>query len=110
MPTKYSTQFVESVLGAEKPGLGQELAKVCIEANLPAAYVAKVLGVTRMTLHTWFRGGKIRQAKKERINLFMDLVEHDTRTGVLPAKSFKDAKEYLKTIGTPRLTVDTLEG
>jgi hypothetical protein len=110
MPTKYSTDLVESVLGAEKPGLGQELAKVCIEANLPAVYVAKVLGVTRMTLHTWFRGGNIRQAKKERINLFIDLIDEDTRKGVLPAKTFKDAKEYLKAMGTPRLSTDTQEG
>lgn len=110
MPTKYSTQLVESVLCADKPGLGQELAKVCIEANLPALYVAKVLGVTRMTLHTWFRGGNIRQAKKERINLFIDLVEEDTRKGVLPAPTFKAAKEYLTTIGTPRVAADTQEG
>lgn len=103
MPTKYRTQLVESVLNAEKPGLGQELAKVCIEANLPAAYVAKVLGTTRMTLHTWFRGGKIRHSKKERINLFMDLVEEDTRKGLLPVKSLKEAKEYLLKMGTPRI-------
>ena len=110
MPTKYSTQLVESVLSAEKPGLGQELAKVCIEANLPAAYVAKVLGTTRMTLHTWFRGGMIRQSKKERINLFMDLVEEDTRKGLLPAKTLKEAKAYLLTIGAPRIPTVEQEG
>lgn len=110
MPTKYSAQLVESVLGAERPGLGQELARVCIEANLPAAYVAKVLGTTRMSLHTWFRGGSIRQSKKERINLFIDLVEEDLRTEILPVKNLKAAKEYLATIGAPRAPVEQQEG
>lgn len=96
MVSKYSAKLLEAVRGASEYRLGIDLANVCIAGNLPASYVAQVLGVTRMTLHTWFRGGAIRPSKRERINVFIDLVEHDLRQGVLPVKSLAEARAYLQ--------------
>jgi hypothetical protein len=96
MVSKYSTELVEAVRGATQYRLGTDLANTCIAANLPAAYVAQVLGVTRMTLHTWFRGGTIRMSKRERIDVFIDIVEGDLKQGRLPVKSLAEARTYLE--------------
>ena len=96
MVSKYSAKLIEAVRGATEYRLGVDLASICIAGNLPASYVAQVLGVTRMTLHTWFRGGAIRASKRERINVFIEIVEGDLRQGVLPAKSLEEARLYLE--------------
>lgn len=96
MPPAYSSDFVNAVQTAPVRGLGQELALACIDANLPAAYVAQVLGVTRMTLHTWFRGGEIRQKRHWKIDVFMKLVKEDMSRGILPAKTLREARSYLQ--------------
>lgn len=96
MPTKYGAALVASVRNAEVRGLGQDLAGVCIAANLPAVYVAQVLGVTRMTLHTWFRGGAIRDSKHSRIRTFINIVKKDLVSGRLPVESVREARSYLQ--------------
>jgi hypothetical protein len=75
---------------------GQLLAKICVEANLPASYVCKVFGISRMALHTWFRGGPIRTRRMELVKTFISLVNQDMKAGVLPAKNLKEAKEYIE--------------
>lgn len=97
MSAKYSDEFIRSVLGASSTSpLGTRLARLCVEVGFPAVYVAQVLGVSRMTLHSWFRGGKIRMAKVEKIQMFMQLIREDITRGRLPAKNAADAKEYLQ--------------
>ena len=94
---KYSDGLTRSVLAStDSSPLGVQLGRLCIETNLPAAYVAQVLGVSRMSLHTWFRGGKIRTAKVEKILVFMKLVKEDKGLGVLPAKDNEAARAYLQ--------------
>jgi predicted site-specific integrase-resolvase len=75
---------------------GQLLAKICVEANLPASYVCKVFGISRMALHTWFRGGPIRTRRMELVKTFISLVNQDMKAGMLPAKNLKEAKEYIE--------------
>jgi len=75
---------------------GQELAKLCVEANLPASYVCKVFGVSRMALHTWFRGGPIRPKRMQLVDAFMSLVEKDMKAGLLPARNLVEAKNYIE--------------
>jgi hypothetical protein len=75
---------------------GQLLAKVCVEANLPASYVCKVFGISRMALHTWFRGGPIRNKRMGIVNAFISLVNKDLTAGILPAKNLKEAKAYIE--------------
>jgi hypothetical protein len=75
---------------------GQELAKLCVEANLPASYVCKVFGISRMALHTWFRGGPIRPKRLKLVDAFMSLVEKDMKAGLLPARNLVEAKNYIE--------------
>jgi hypothetical protein len=51
-----------------------------------------------MALHTWFRGGSIRPRRETTVDAFISLVEKDLKSGVLPAKNLKDAKEYIEDI------------
>ena len=96
MTSKYSAALVDAVRGATEYKLGTDLANICIAANLPASYVAQVLGVTRMTVHTWFRGGAIRPSKRERVSVFIEIVEGDLKQGLLPAPSLAKARAYLE--------------
>ena len=98
MPSKYSAELVLSVCNAPKRTLGQDLAMICIAANLPAVYVSQVLGVSRMTLHTWFRGGEVREKKHSKIQTFMRIVKGDFDAGRLPVKTVREARSYLQTM------------
>lgn len=110
MVSKYSARLVEAVRGATEYKLGVDLANICIAGNLPAAYVAQVLGVTRMSLHTWFRGGAIRPSKRERINVFIELVENDLKQGVLPVRTLAEARAYLQEMtDKPIVSVTTVK-
>jgi hypothetical protein len=84
MSRPYSPALLNRVQTASVYKLGLDLAVTCIDANLPASYVAQVFNTTRMTLHSWFRGGEIRFKKRERVELFIKLVEEDMARGLLP--------------------------
>lgn len=96
MPRSYSSRFLLTLSKPDAVMDGQLLAKVCVEANLPASYVCKVFGISRMALHTWFRGGPIRNKRMDIVNAFISLVNKDLSAGVLPAKNLKEAKAYIE--------------
>lgn len=96
MPPSYSAKLVDAVSSEGDMRLGVRLARACVQANLPAAYVAQVLGVSRMSIHRWFRGQPIRSKKSPKINVFIQLLEEDTVKGLLPAKTNEDARLYLQ--------------
>ena len=73
-----------------------------VKANLPAKYVAQVLGVSRMSIYSWFRGKPIRDKNRQVAEVFTDLVEGDLAKEILPAKNLMDAKKYLEDmVGKP---------
>lgn len=96
MPRPYSAEFIVELNKADPNRLGVKLGKLCVEANLPASYVAVALETSRMTVHSWFRGKDIRKAKHKLIEVFMDLVRQDMKQGRLPAKNLLDAKGYIE--------------
>ena len=97
MSGKYRDDLIRSVLDtAATAPLGLRLARVCVEAELPAAYVAQVLGVSRMTIHTWFRGGNVHSSKVDKVIVFVQLVREDLKAGRLPVKTTQAAREYLQ--------------
>jgi len=96
MPKNYSTKFVEAIQSAEGETLGVELAKICVEANIPPRFIAKHFSVTRITIHSWFRGGAIKESKKLKIVKFIEQLYEDLKKGDLPAKDGKSAKEYIE--------------
>ena len=96
MPRSYSSRFLLTLSKSDAVLDGQLLAKVCVEANLPASYVCKVFGISRMALHTWFRGGPIRPRRMQLVLAFISLVNKDLKAGVLPAKNLKEARAYIE--------------
>lgn len=96
MPRSYSNRFLLTLSKADAITTGQILAKVCVEANLPASYVCKVFGISRMALHTWFRGGPIRPRRVGIVDAFISLVDKDLQAGLLPARNLKEAKAYIE--------------
>ena len=96
MPRSYSNKFLLTLSKPDAFATGQVLAKVCVEANLPASHVCKVFGISRMALHTWFRGGPIRPKRFRTVDAFISLVDKDLKSGVLPANNLKEAKAYIE--------------
>lgn len=96
MPRSYDYKFLLQLQKSDPTRLGVKLGRVCVEANLPAAYVARVLETSRTTVYSWFRGQGIREERRARVETFIDLVEKDMKGGVLPAHTILDAKLYLR--------------
>lgn len=96
MPRTYSQPFVLGVQQGDQRHPGTRLALACIRGNLPAVHVAKVLGVSRVTLFSWFRGKTIRSKDiVPTIEALTTLIEHDLKMGVLPVNNSSTAKKYL---------------
>jgi len=96
MPRSYSYEFLVGLKDADPTRLGVRLGRLCVEANLPAAYVAKAVGVSRMTIYSWFRGQGIREEKRKVVEAFMSIVEQDMKAKILPAPTIFDAKIYIE--------------
>ena len=102
MSRSYSEAFITELKNNDPDIPGIALGLACVHANLPAKYVAAALGVTRMTMFSWFRGKPIRYNNLKRVEVFTDLVESDTAKGLLPAKTKAVAKAYLEEmVGKP---------
>ena len=96
MPRSYDYKFLLELQRADPTRLGVKLGRTCVEANLPAAYVAKVLETSKTTVYSWFRGQGIREERRSRVEVFIDLIEKDMEAKLLPAKTMIDAKLYLR--------------
>ncbi len=103
MPRTYSEEFLRKLHDDENLAndLGIELAKICVKANIPMTYVAKALGVTKLTVFYWFRGRQIRDFRRRNVIRFITLVEHDLKNGALPARTMVDAKRYVTALLAP---------
>ncbi|MAN64648.1 MAG: hypothetical protein CMI60_22175 [Parvibaculum sp.] len=95
MPRPYSDKFLIGLQSADDERVGIQLAKVCVEAKLPALYIADYFSVTRMTVHCWFRGHYISEKNCIRIQRFIKEIKKDIEKGLLPVASAKKAKAYL---------------
>tara|TARA_R100001509_G_C4840075_1_gene206309 strand:+ start:553 stop:876 length:324 start_codon:yes stop_codon:yes gene_type:complete len=103
MPRPYSDGFVLGLDKADDSKIGVQLAKVCLKSNLPIKYVADGLAVSRMTLHTWFRGGILRQHNKEKVEKFIELAEQGLADGTLPATNLDTARMFIDSDIRPML-------
>lgn len=96
MPRTYGDRLLLQLKDGNPTLLGVQLGRLCVEANLPAAYVAAALEVSRNTVHLWFRGQIMNESKRKVVEAFMYLVEQDMKNGVLPALNAKQAKAYIE--------------
>lgn len=98
MPKFYSEKFLIEVQKLDPQATGVRLAKLCIKANVPISYVAERLEVSRMTTHSWFRGGKIRHKMLDKIQNLMSNIEQGLADGVLPAPTRIKTMDYLNSV------------
>lgn len=98
MSRSYSHKILLHLHKADPTRLGVKLGRLCVEANLPAAYVAKALEVSRISLYNWFKGKGIREEKRKVVEVFMDLVNEDMKNGTLPATNVITAKLYIESM------------
>ena len=96
MPRTYGDKLLLQLQQADGSLLGVQLGRLCVEANLPVAYIAEALEVSRNTVHMWFRGQMMHEDKRKVVEAFMWLVEQDMKNGVLPAANLKKAKTYVE--------------
>ena len=97
MPRVYGEKLLRALEENQSTSLGVKLGRVCVKANLPAAYLAKTFEVSVTTVHNWFRGTQgVNMDHTKAIEVFIDLVQHDMESGRLPATSLKDAKFYIQ--------------
>jgi hypothetical protein len=98
MARPYSEEFLLSLTKADPTRIGVQLGKVCVKANLPTTYVAEAFNVSRMSIHSWFRGQYVRDKNYQRIAKFIEDVNDALDKGILPAPDKKIAKNYLSTV------------
>tara|TARA_R110002167_G_scaffold341012_1_gene549161 strand:+ start:1015 stop:1335 length:321 start_codon:yes stop_codon:yes gene_type:complete len=103
MTRPYSQEFVMGLHHANPKRIGVKLAKVCVKANLPSIHVAKAFGVSRMAIHSWFRGSPVRDKNNTRIEHFIELVEQGLSDGLLPTEDLASTKKYLESEIKPNL-------
>ena len=97
MARPYSERFLLDLNKADPTRVGVQLGKICVKANLPTSYVAKAFDVSRMSIHSWFRGQYVREKNYEKITKFIELVKSAIDNGALPAMSLKEAKNFIDT-------------
>ena len=56
MSQGYSVKLVQLNKQADRKKLGVVLGKACIGASISVSQVAKIIGVSRMTVYNWFTG------------------------------------------------------
>lgn len=102
MARPYSQKFLNELAQADESQTGVILGRLCVDAGLPASYIAIALSATRMTVYSWFRGQDIRRKKRKEVEALIDLLRQDFQAGILPARSRADAKLYVESlIGGP---------
>ncbi len=98
MARVYSEQLMLRLHRLDPERIGVQLAKKCVDYNLPSLYVASVLGVSRMSLHSWFNGKPLRDKNHQKVKKFMAILDEGKQAGVLPAQTLKAAKIYLDSV------------
>jgi hypothetical protein len=91
----YSEKFLLRLNGLNPKRLGVQFGKQCVKANLPPGMIAELLGVSRMSVHNWFRGGPVREKNIDKIEKFMDIIHTYLEAGELPVSSTVDAKIFI---------------
>lgn len=97
MAKHYSEKYLLRLNGLNHKRLGVQFGKAAVKANLPPSMIADVLGVSRMSIHNWFRGEPIRSKNIEKIEKLIDILDQYIEAGELPVSSTIDAKKFIDT-------------
>jgi len=92
----FTERYLRDLYSFNNKRLGVQFGQLCVKANLPPSEVAKVLGVSRMTLYNWFKGKALRSKNIERIETLTEIINNNFELNTLPVQSHKQAKEFIK--------------
>jgi len=106
MARPYSDKFLLGLNHADSKRIGVKLAKVCVKQGFPVIHVATAFGVSRMAIHSWFRGKPVRDKNNTKIEKFIELIEKEMVKGSLDSCTRKDLITFLLSDIKPQL--DTL--
>lgn len=95
MGRPYGQKFLIALEKTKADTLGLQLAKLCVKANIPATLVAIALETSSTTVYSWFRGQGIREHRRKAVEVFIDLLEEDFRSGILPLVNSDAAVDYI---------------
>jgi AcrR family transcriptional regulator len=97
MPRSYSDEFVRELYQRKSDDLGTQLARPCVAAGLPMRHVSRALGVTHLTVFTWFRSKSDFYAVNEaRIRLFLRILSRDLEDPhLLPVTTLRASEKYI---------------
>lgn len=95
MAKSYSEKYLLSLNGLNPKRLGVQFGKLCVKANLPPGPIAKVLGVSRMSVYGWFRGRPIRDKNVDKVEKLIDIIEKYIVAGELPVPTPDDAQKFI---------------
>jgi len=109
MSRSYSVDFIKETEESTSDRTGVRFAKVCIKSNIPALYISAVMGVSRMTIYSWFRGKPLRDKNEEAVKLLINIIEADLSSGILPAKDLTAAKSYLESLTDTTIEDSSIE-
>ena len=71
----YSQKVIDDVMNTPK-SLGNQLGRWAIHYDLPAAKLAKALGVSRQTVYNWFTGTEVFVAYQSRVENMLRIMQH----------------------------------
>lgn len=103
MPKSYSEKFVLNLQKNTSDHVGIQMAKLCVRARLPIKDVANVFNVSRMAIHSWFRGNEIKPENMSKIEKFNTIVATGLLEGHLPKITSISARHFLEEIVTPEI-------
>ena len=63
MPKGYSILLADQIKKADPTLLGVKLARVCLDKDIPVSDVADFFKVSRMTIYTWRKEGKLTECR-----------------------------------------------
>ena len=98
MARPYSQKFLMELFANEKDTLGIKIGRLCVKGNLHTSHVSKVFEVSRVTIHSWFRGAVMRKKHHATAEAFIRLVEKDLEAKTLPAANSSVSKWYIESM------------
>lgn len=94
----YSKKTVERLKAEDQTKTGIRLAAICVDARFSSTEVAKVFGVSRMTLFNWSKGKAMHPLRESMVLKFIERVATDFEKGILPMVDKEDRVAYLSNL------------
>lgn len=96
-----TVERVNAMEAGEFNALSVELAKLCVQAKMSPADVAKVVGVTRGAVYRWMKGLKIREERRPQVQEFVEVIKKSLESGELPKVNRVENDKFVEALCAP---------